>query len=270
MDDTFESFWELNHRSLPVEDPKALAKALYERPQEHPGDLSLIRELRAEVNNLREDIDLSHKTINSQDKQIIAQAREITKLAKERDAISHSLDAANFRANNAEHREGILQASYTRLRAENARLKGYLTRLSEIVTEAPELNMCNYNEEEVRDLNNAMIEAFQVIHEALPALAPTEQPASQDQKQATKMDAEQIHSPEPWVLTSQYCTHITAANGECVADVPEITGRQMPYRADRERIVACVNACAGMANPEQEITHLRSAIRAAIEQEGAR
>ena len=38
-------------------------------------------------------------------------------------------------------------------------------KIEEIATRAPEINMCNYDDDQVRDLNNAMIEIWLLIHD---------------------------------------------------------------------------------------------------------
>jgi hypothetical protein len=70
------------------------------------------------------------------------------------------------------------------------------------------------------------------------------------------------HTPEPWHhsadLPQHGCRLIHAADGYLVADAGRITrrtGAEMDSNA--RRIVACVNACAGMGDPAAEIAALR-------------
>jgi hypothetical protein len=73
------------------------------------------------------------------------------------------------------------------------------------------------------------------------------------------------HTPEPWNhsadLPHHGCRLIHAADGYLVADAGRITrrtGDEMDSNA--RRIVACVNACAGMKDPQAEIAALRAAL----------
>lgn len=72
------------------------------------------------------------------------------------------------------------------------------------------------------------------------------------------------HTPEPWHTESQCpgecCWHLFSGpiygagdGGECISS-PEMS------QADAARIVACVNACAGMGDPAAEIARLHSAV----------
>ena len=73
------------------------------------------------------------------------------------------------------------------------------------------------------------------------------------------------HTPEPWRhsadLPHHGCRLIHAADGYLVADAGRVTkrtGDEMDSNA--RRIVACVNACEGMADPAVEIAALRAAL----------
>ena len=75
------------------------------------------------------------------------------------------------------------------------------------------------------------------------------------------------HTPEPWKYSEDLphhgCRLIHAADGYLIADAGRITrrtGDEMDSNA--RRIVACVNACAGMMDPVEEIARLRAARKA--------
>lgn len=59
------------------------------------------------------------------------------------------------------------------------------------------------------------------------------------------------HTPEPWVATvnSQNGEHCIEQDGSVFQEPTEIALLQFSEEVDRERIVACVNACKGI-NPE--------------------
>ena len=80
---------------------------------------------------------------------------------------------------------------------------------------------------------------------------------------AATFNASRTHTPEPWQhsadLPHHGCRLIHAADGYLVADAGRITrrtGDEMDSNA--RRIVACVNACEGMADPAKEIAALRA------------
>ena len=62
------------------------------------------------------------------------------------------------------------------------------------------------------------------------------------------------HTPEPWEFESepQYCSEIIGSNGDSVCTFVED-----PSCVDVDRILSCVNACAGMADPAAEIAELK-------------
>ena len=62
------------------------------------------------------------------------------------------------------------------------------------------------------------------------------------------------HTPEPWEFESepQYCSEIIGSNGDSVCTFVED-----PSGVDVDRILSCVNACAGMADPAAEIAELK-------------
>lgn len=73
------------------------------------------------------------------------------------------------------------------------------------------------------------------------------------------------HTPEPWQhsadLPHHGCRLIHAADGYLVADAGRITKRTgADMDSNARRIVACVNACAGMTDPAVEIAALRAAL----------
>lgn len=59
------------------------------------------------------------------------------------------------------------------------------------------------------------------------------------------------HTPGPWVINPDNPTFISSADN--TADICEIEGWPLEYAAEedanRARIVACVNACEGIADP---------------------
>ena len=63
------------------------------------------------------------------------------------------------------------------------------------------------------------------------------------------------HTPEPWVFESEpsYCSEIFGSNGESVC-----TFVDDPSSVDVDRILSCVNACAGMVDPAAEIAELKA------------
>jgi hypothetical protein len=73
--------------------------------------------------------------------------------------------------------------------------------------------------------------------------------------------SEPKHTPEPWAVVDSWEDAIPVAKGgewdsiffqSGNYDIPTCT------RANAERIVSCVNACAGMEDPEKEIAKLRA------------
>ena len=62
------------------------------------------------------------------------------------------------------------------------------------------------------------------------------------------------HTPEPWEFESepQYCSEIIGSNGYSVCAFVDD-----PSGVDIDRMLACVNACAGMADPAAEIAELK-------------
>jgi hypothetical protein len=66
------------------------------------------------------------------------------------------------------------------------------------------------------------------------------------------------HTPEPWqselCLGNAYSICKKAANGDYI----KRTMGELFNRADAHRLIACVNACAGMEDPEAEIARLRA------------
>lgn len=76
------------------------------------------------------------------------------------------------------------------------------------------------------------------------------------------------HTPEPWKINHDDSTEewsiVTNQHGSIVANVNEETGpelagsipvmRKMPGMENARRIVACVNACAGVSNGELAMT----------------
>lgn len=79
------------------------------------------------------------------------------------------------------------------------------------------------------------------------------------------MDTEKKHRPEPWVLDddSPYFT-VSDSNGKYII-AGEMDGWMIPFATDdgnvnAARVVACVNACAGMADPAAEIAALRESL----------
>lgn len=72
------------------------------------------------------------------------------------------------------------------------------------------------------------------------------------------------HSSEPWEAHGDTISNksISIAHIFCIGNTEESKGvRYYPEsRANGERIVACVNACKGMDDPEKEIAALRAEI----------
>ena len=70
---------------------------------------------------------------------------------------------------------------------------------------------------------------------------------------------------EPWTIQEGHLsTSLFDGKGAYFADIHELVGEDSSVAwAKAERIIACVNACAGMADPEKEIADMREAIREA-------
>jgi len=73
------------------------------------------------------------------------------------------------------------------------------------------------------------------------------------------------HTPEPWILfeVGDRFTHKCPASNDrtsilTTASEDDVQFGAVYKDADAERIVACVNACAGMGNPVDEIAKLKS------------
>ena len=73
------------------------------------------------------------------------------------------------------------------------------------------------------------------------------------------------HTPEPWRITTHLCsrdTHIVRRiDGEKHAVCIIRTNNADEAEANAARIIACVNACAGMDDPAAEIERLRAESR---------
>lgn len=70
---------------------------------------------------------------------------------------------------------------------------------------------------------------------------------------------------EPWTIQEGHLsTSLFDGKGAYFADIHELVGEDSSVAwAKAERIIACVNACAGVADPEKEIATMREAIREA-------
>lgn len=65
------------------------------------------------------------------------------------------------------------------------------------------------------------------------------------------------HTPEPWLKCTYHQGGIIISTDE---NPPlRLLGR-MGYDADRDRTIQCVNACAGIENPEEAIREAREAL----------
>lgn len=64
------------------------------------------------------------------------------------------------------------------------------------------------------------------------------------------------HTPEPWYQESDGGGSIIAADPQCVEVIGSTDGKK--WQENARRIVACVNACAGMADPAKEIAKLKA------------
>jgi hypothetical protein len=67
------------------------------------------------------------------------------------------------------------------------------------------------------------------------------------------------HTPEPWEINEDQSHdgifNVCSANGEYICTV---WGIHDNGRSNADRIVACVNACAGMDDPQAEIARLKA------------
>jgi hypothetical protein len=70
---------------------------------------------------------------------------------------------------------------------------------------------------------------------------------------------------EPWTIQEGHLsTSLFDGKGAYFADIHELVGEDSSVAwAKAERIIACVNACSKMADPEKEIAAMREAIREA-------
>lgn len=71
------------------------------------------------------------------------------------------------------------------------------------------------------------------------------------------------HTTEPWTDTA--LGHVVDTRGEIICTMRHAYDIDGP--ANAARITACVNACAGMADPVAEIAALRAAVQAARDQD---
>jgi hypothetical protein len=67
----------------------------------------------------------------------------------------------------------------------------------------------------------------------------------------------QAEAPTPWKFVHTDYDRVEDSNGHVVMD------NELTRRPVQKRVVACVNACAGMADPEGEIGAMRSLLKAA-------
>ena len=69
------------------------------------------------------------------------------------------------------------------------------------------------------------------------------------------------HTPEPWHFISDRIYRTTPAEHIYIAETqPTGRGNATEMISNARRIIACVNACAGMADPAVEIAALRAAL----------
>lgn len=82
------------------------------------------------------------------------------------------------------------------------------------------------------------------------------------------------HTPEPWAMwdhgLDELCVHASERRDEHVVAVLDAEGLWAwqsigRRRADAARIVACVNACAGMDDPAAEIAAMKADIETLVE-----
>ena len=74
------------------------------------------------------------------------------------------------------------------------------------------------------------------------------------------------HTPEPWFITGLSASTITDKNAVVTALIPELKAQadicdQVTRNANAARIVACVNACAGLSDPAADLAALREALQ---------
>ena len=68
------------------------------------------------------------------------------------------------------------------------------------------------------------------------------------------------HTPEPWRIEGRY---IMGLKVKAISEIPQYGVREAWVdRANRRRIVACVNACAGLSNKALEAGMLKEALGA--------
>lgn len=79
------------------------------------------------------------------------------------------------------------------------------------------------------------------------------------------------HTPEPWIMHAdsvRFPFVVQNAASQCLLETGQ-NGYIDPatHKANAERIVSCVNACSGMADPAAEIKALREALTCIANQE---
>ena len=67
------------------------------------------------------------------------------------------------------------------------------------------------------------------------------------------------HSKEPWIVSDVFYSRLVISNENKVIARVDMTYHEFEEeeRANAQRIVDCVNACAGMENPVEEIAELK-------------
>lgn len=75
------------------------------------------------------------------------------------------------------------------------------------------------------------------------------------------------HSPEPWEIDEfkGMTLGISASDGDAVVWCSELVEEGISNQADAHRIVECVNACAGIEDPETTIRRAAEVLRLALE-----
>ena len=72
------------------------------------------------------------------------------------------------------------------------------------------------------------------------------------------------HTPEPWYINPSFgFSSILGPDHRSIATLPVVARPFKESDANLERIVACVNACKGIKDPEATLPAMREALRAA-------
>lgn len=72
------------------------------------------------------------------------------------------------------------------------------------------------------------------------------------------------HTPEPWTLLGRSVNNCSISNHSVIRDQGGTPIGYIAYSDDASRAIACVNACAGIADPAEAIREARGALFALL------